>query len=168
KEDLFGMGLFYNFGFDVPQYNGNISGVRWKNKVDEVERAYGYTYDPMNRLTGADYIAGGTGNWAQEADRFEVGNLEYDLNGNILRLHRNGLFRHLPLEEAEYGITDQLAYKYKGNQLVAVNDATITPEATRNDFKDNGSKGNHDNPEYDYDENGNMIHDGNKEIDITY
>ena len=167
-EDLFGMELFYNYGFEKPQFNGNISGARWKNKVDEQERAYGYTYDAMNRLTGADYIAGQTGAWTEEADRFEVGNLKYDMNGNILNLHRNGLFRHTSGEIPEYGITDQLSYKYKGNQLMAVNDAIDTPEETENDFKDKGSKGSLENPEYDYDRNGNLTRDGNKGITVAY
>src|SRR5690606_30488103 len=116
KDDLFGMELSYNEGFEVPQYNGNISGARWKNAVDNTERAYGYTYDPMNRLTGADYVAGGPGGWTKEEERFEVGNIGYDHNGNILALDRNGLFRHTMGEAPEYGITDQLSYHYKGNQ----------------------------------------------------
>src|SRR5690606_4961642 len=93
RGDLFGMELSYEDGFEVPQYNGNISGARWKNAVDNTERAYGYTYDAMNRLTGADYVAGGPSGWVHEEERFEVGNISYDANGNIQTLHRNGVFR---------------------------------------------------------------------------
>src|SRR5690606_27003689 len=165
---LFGMELSYNEGFEVPQYNGNISGARWKNAVDNTERAYGYTYDAMNRLTGADYVAGVPGGWEHEEERFEVGNISYDHNGNILALGRSGLFRHTMGEAPEYGITDQLTYHYKGNQLMAVNDAMDTPLETKSDFKDNGSKGNLENPEYAYDANGNMTWDGNKGITVEY
>src|SRR5690606_12894701 len=168
RGDLFGMELSYEDGFEVPQYNGNISGARWKNAVDNTERAYGYTYDAMNRLTGADYVAGAPGGWVHEEERFEVGNIRYDHNGNILALDRNGLFRHTMGEAPEYGITDQLSYHYRGNQLMAVNDAMDTPEGNASDFRDNGSKGTLENPEYTYDANGNMTWDGNKGITVTY
>ena len=72
------------------------------------------------------------------------------------------------MEAPEYGITDQLDYHYRGNQLMAVNDATETPEGNVSDFKDNGSKGDLNNPEYDYDANGNMIRDDNKGITVSY
>jgi len=60
---------------------------------------------------------------------------------------------------------DDLTYHYKGNTLRGVDDAlSCQPE---NDFTDNGhyfSQGT----EYLYDDNGNMITDKNKGIDITY
>src|SRR5690606_16918695 len=68
----------------------------------------------------------------------------------------------------EYGITDQLSYHYRGNQLMAVNDAIDTPLEIKSDFKDNGSKGTLESPEYTYDANGNMIADGNKGITVDY
>src|SRR5690606_12788604 len=74
----------------------------------------------------------------------------------------------LPMEAAEYGVTDQLTYHYRGNQLMAVNDAMDTPEGNASDFRDNGSKGSLNNPEYAYDANGNMTADGNKGITVTY
>jgi hypothetical protein len=49
------MELNYETMFDVPQYNGNIAGVKWKNKSDGKERSYGYLYDPLNRFMMADY-----------------------------------------------------------------------------------------------------------------
>jgi hypothetical protein len=40
------------------QYNGNISAMQWKSnnlKDAAVEKIYGFTYDPLNRLTEAKY-----------------------------------------------------------------------------------------------------------------
>src|SRR5690606_18113535 len=148
RGDLFAMELSYEGGFAVPQYNGNISGARWKNAADNTATAYGYTYDAMNRLTGADYVAGGPGGWVHEEDGFEVGNIRDDHNGNILALDRNGLFRHTMGEAPEYGTTDQLSYHYRGNQLMAANDAIDTPLETKRDFKDNSPKGDPNIPEY--------------------
>ncbi len=67
--DLFGMQIDYhsndftrplsnistpNYGED--QYNGNIKGVRWKNKVlDNTEQTYSYYYNKNNWLTDAIY-----------------------------------------------------------------------------------------------------------------
>ncbi|MBK6484635.1 MAG: hypothetical protein IPG01_16230 [Chitinophagaceae bacterium] len=58
------MELHYDDGYsliDAPsQFSGNISWIVWKSSIDEAKRAYGYTYDPMNRLQKAVYgtIAG--------------------------------------------------------------------------------------------------------------
>jgi phenylalanyl-tRNA synthetase beta subunit len=37
------------------QYNGNMSGTVWKSKGDQEKRKYNFTYDNVNRLTGADF-----------------------------------------------------------------------------------------------------------------
>jgi hypothetical protein len=37
------------------QYNGNIEGTVWKSAGSNVNRKYGFTYDPVNRLTAAGF-----------------------------------------------------------------------------------------------------------------
>ncbi|MEM7552408.1 MAG: hypothetical protein AAF363_22180, partial [Bacteroidota bacterium] len=51
--DLFGMELSYTSGIGTPQYNGNISGISWKNILSASGSAYAYEYDALNRLTQA-------------------------------------------------------------------------------------------------------------------
>ena len=51
----FGMELNYDWGFMNPEFNGNISGVKWRSSGDGEKRAFGYSYDKVNRLMGADF-----------------------------------------------------------------------------------------------------------------
>lgn len=50
SKDLWGLQLSYDCGFAVPQFNGNLSGQKWRSQRDGVARAYGYGYDGANRL----------------------------------------------------------------------------------------------------------------------
>ncbi len=112
--DLFSLSLHYEQGFAVPQYNGNITGQRWRGR-DGVERAYGYLYDGANRLLQGDYVArtATSGPWAEELQRYALRRVRYDENGNILGMQRRGLVqqptRRLP---AQCGWVDKLAHSY--------------------------------------------------------
>ncbi|MBB5395087.1 DUF6443 domain-containing protein [Mucilaginibacter sp. AK015] len=70
----------------TPQYNGNISSISWqslaKSPMVQERRGYVYSYDAMNRLTGAGYRSP-SGN-----DKFSEA-ITYDELGNILTLNRN-------------------------------------------------------------------------------
>jgi RHS repeat-associated protein len=152
--DLFGMKLLYNDIADkdvldgTEQYNGNISGMIWNAQsiATETVRAYGFTYDKINRLTAADY-GEYTSTWDDTDIKYNVPGISYDKNGNILSLIRYG----------ETGEIDNLSYAYENsnysNRLNAVNDA-----ATADGFSNAGSGTN----EYTYDFNGNMTNDDNK------
>ncbi len=173
--DLWGLRLSYDCGFQVPQYNGNISGQQWRSKADGVARAYGYGYDKTNRLTRGDYVAQtAAGTWSNERQNYGMG-MNYDANGNIQRLVRNGLVASathtLP---NQFGRVDQLAYTYQGNRLLAVDD-TITGNALAHttayngaqtslagDFLEKTSYRQTGQVEYGYDANGSMIRDSNK------
>ncbi|MGV3504040.1 MAG: DUF6443 domain-containing protein, partial [Adhaeribacter sp.] len=173
KKDLFGLELSYEQGFDKQYFNGNISGIRWKSYRDNVQRAYGYHYDSLNRIRQADFRAlepltqtwttgqvGGQGH-------FDVSSIGYDLNGNILSMQRRGLTGILSGQN-QYGPLDQLSYVYQGNQLIAVDDEVVTPE-NKGDFEDNGKKFDGIKAEFGYDANGNMNADQNKgTTDIVY
>lgn len=162
--DLFGMELYYDYGFDKTWHNGNIAGVKWKGSQDDVTCAYGYDYDFVGRLKGADYIAGGTANWSSEADRFDVGNINYDDNGNILGVARNGSINLPGVGIETFGKIDDLTYTYIGNQLLTVEDQ-LAAAPVRMDFSNRKSIAE----EYKFDENGNMLVDENKGMgNITY
>ncbi len=151
--DLFGMELMYDTINDLTsltasnQYNGNISAIKWKGAHYNILSAYGFEYDDINRLESADYGTNSGSSWTDES-KFNVYNLCYDKNGNIENLRRDGAS----------GQMDNLVYSYEGNQLARVDDNTTTADSLLG-FKD-GYKG----VDYDFDANGNLIQDLNKDI----
>src|SRR5690606_4638164 len=108
--DFFGMEFGYNndlgIGTFTPQYNGNISATKWSANLglglpylnEPTERAYKFTYDPMNRLRAANY-ATKSGSWADRSSFGEM--MDYDLNGNITSLLRNNA-KGAPLDSLIY------------------------------------------------------------------
>jgi len=160
----FGMDLSYDFGFEKNQLNGNIAGVKWRSKSSEKQRAYGFEYDAVNRLKIADYNQKGgvETNWSKTESNFST-NYGYDDNGNILNLTRKGVVA------GTIATIDQLTYAYtnsgKSNRLQYVSDDVN--DLGQGDFTDM----NEGMDDYDYDANGNMSQDKNKDIDagdITY
>lgn len=198
NSNWFGMVLNYDFGFESSDvdfgqqssggiggtttpyglYNGNISGWKWRAKGDGEQRAYGFEYDRLNRLTYADFNqlnpAAGTDVWDKSIQTtsntidFSMGGtdnyrMNYDANGNIMSMLQNGLKLN------NSSIIDELTYHYQSssNKLAKVTDASSHPfgGAGLGDFKD-GSNGGDD---YEYDGNGNLNLDNNKDIsNITY
>ncbi|GAA3980243.1 RHS repeat-associated core domain-containing protein [Hymenobacter antarcticus] len=145
-----------------------------------MQRAYGYAYDPLNRLLQGDFVAraGGapstTGAWTAELDNYRMAFVSYDDNGNITTLRRRGLLANATHATAkQFGPVDQLTYAYAGNRLQAVDDAVRTnqlprplnyngaPASLAGDFQEGGT---HLNQEYLYDANGNLTQDRNKGI----
>ncbi|MGV3642367.1 MAG: DUF6443 domain-containing protein [Adhaeribacter sp.] len=173
KKDLFGLELNYDHGFDKAYFNGNISGMRWKSYRDNIQRAYGYHYDSLNRIRQADFRAldpllqTWTAEQFQTEGNFDVGGIRYDLNGNILSMQRWGFLSSLSGQH-QYGPLDQLRYTYQANRLIAVDDELET-KANPNDFEDNGKKFDGIKAEFGYDANGNLKYNSNKAIiGITY
>jgi len=185
--DLFSLSLHYERGFSLGygQYNGNLTGQTWRGR-DGVQRAYGYVYDPLNRIRQGDFVARtsafgapSVGAWNQEQDRYRLSFVSYDDNGNIKTLRRRGLLQTANrLQGAQYGPTDELTYAYAGNRLQAVDDAVTgnqlpaapgyhgAPTSLAGDFQEAGV---HLAQEYRYDANGNLLRDQNKGItDILY
>ncbi|WP_243765890.1 RHS repeat domain-containing protein [Polaribacter cellanae] len=137
-------------------YNGNISETHWRTKNDNKLRAYGYSYDALNRITKAQYKAGT--NFTEEIGAFDLKNVKYDYNGNIHRLVRKSGNSVLTAGE----LTDILSYSYYedglSNRLSKVKDnSTIHPEKGFDD-------GTNTNNDYNYDLNGNLTKDENKKI----
>jgi len=167
--DFFGAELLYNEGFEAlngtamngaAMYNGNISGIKWKNgSSGSTQKGYGFIYDQINRLTTSKYGEGTS--YTTNVNRYDE-NLTYDKNGNIRKLFRNG-----QISTGVFGNIDSLGYKYPGtgNQLWATGDI-VTDVAGRGDFFD-GTNG-YSTKEYYYDKNGNIWLDRNKKMKTVY
>lgn len=158
--DLFGYKINYNTveGIETPnldfpdlkvkpRYNGNIAEVSWKTLTQENEplKRYGYSYDVMNRLSAGFYQKEGN-----ESAKEYFEKLDYDLNGNILRLRRS--------EGTITGVTyatmvDNLKYDYSGNRLTKVTDEQLNPSG----YPLGGN-------DISYDNNGNMLNQLDKNI----
>ena len=169
--DLFHLELKYdnpvNFGSGdaAPQYNGNIAQIIWQSRGRE-KQTYGFKYDYLDRLTHANYAEYPSAGGFSENDRFTT-SYTYDPRGNILSLTREGMYWDGNCWQE--GEIDDLAYTYVGlgapisNQLESIHDSA--PAASKDEgFIDNTGSG----AKYQYDENGNMIFDPNKGMDIVY
>jgi RHS repeat-associated protein len=151
--EKFGETLYYQ---DSPYgnacYNGNIAAETFGAGDD---KRYSFSYDQMNRLTGA--TNGSNGNFAEE-----VGS--YDKNGNIKRIQRNGYVYDYS-HNVTQGPIDDLTLNYNGNHLKSVSDATDQSTViTTNDFLDKQDEAHPDDAEYRFDANGNLTADLNKGV----
>ncbi len=175
-EDLFAMQFVYDANFahsnsagllyNSPNYLSNLSVSSWISKRDHVLRGYLYTYDRFSQLLAANYFGNHSNGLMNENGRYEVQNLNYDLNGNLLSMHQHGLINSKLLSAAtSYDWIDQLHYTYNGNQLLSVTDASLFTMPGYNHFLDRNTKGS----DYLYDVNQRLIADKNKLIQlITY
>jgi RHS repeat-associated protein len=127
------------------RFNGNISQMLWNSKTDKA-RAYGFDYDPLNRLTGARY---GDGPGSSNNQNHFRTDFDYDANGNITNLQRN----------MDNTLIDDLDYTYysNSNRLQSVTDASGN---TAGYVPNTG--------QYLYDANGNMTYDPSKKINVSY
>jgi len=156
KSSLFALKLNYNKPEQgltgvKPLYNGNISEQIWTSGIDNKKRGYGYVYDGANRLVLGSFKDPDL-NSVSKASLFDE-KLEYDKNGNILKLDRNGA--------SLAGVTtviDKLTYGYESgsNRLSTVRDASGNQEG----FKQVNTTG----ADYAYDEFGNLTSDKHKKI----
>lgn len=173
----FGMELNYDWGFDSKNYNGNIAGTRWRSRGDGVQRAYGYTYDKVNRILSADYgqLDGSTFEDNAQGMNFDMlmgdvatGRSAYDANGNILAMKQWGwkLGGSTIIDDLIYEYYSQ--FDYGRNALKSVTDRVNDRFSKLGDFKETGL-GYIGGPiwDYVYDDNGNMIMDINKNIHTT-
>ena len=148
---LFGFAIGYNtpsIDGATALFNGNISETVWNTADTNTQSNYVYTYDALNRITAA----------TSDSGNYNLSGVTYDKVGNIQTLNRIGY-------KDSFGEIDKLSYQYDaGNKLLSVTDTAnaLLKEAGFND-------GNIAGDDYDYDLNGNMIIDNNKQIsEITY
>ena len=154
--DLFGMLICYNktdgMGSLAPSqglYNGNIVGMEWNIKNDMV-RGYQFSYDGLNRLLNANYADGAS--LADHTGYYSEAVSVYDKNGNIKNLQR--YYNNTQVDNLSY------AYFTKTNQLQKITD-TGTPSSDVDDYPGTSQ-------DYTYDANGNMDHDGSRNMNIDY
>ncbi len=177
--DLFGMELMYDNhqsqAGSTPQYNGNVSEAMWQTNNPAIAgnglgvRGYAYHYDPVNRISSADYRTYGGSGWAVNLKDFSADGITYDVNGNLLHMNRKGRTSAPGASNETWGPLDNLSYSYDGNHLVAVDDAATT--ASTHDFHDTTGSytAGSSSDEYTYDLMGNLYSDRNKGITgITY
>jgi RHS repeat-associated protein len=172
----FSMELSYEYGFQGNQLNGNIAGIKWRTRGDDRSRAYGFGYDLANRLLYGDFNQLETGTWSRAAGldfRTKMGNgtdadMAYDENGNIKQM------QHWGLKGVQSTQIDNLSYKYldgdKSNRLLNVIDGFNDVSTKLGDFR-TSTRYNTIVPnksataiDYEYDANGNMVTDQNKDI----
>ncbi|MGO4292713.1 RHS repeat-associated core domain-containing protein [Chitinophaga sp. RAB17] len=158
-QNWFGQDLSYDYGFTANQYNGNIAGAKWKSRGDGIARAYGYSYDKVNRLTVADFTQQNSGsiNWTNDQKNFSVSGLAYDANGNIQFMTQKGM------NGTTIQTIDSLKYGYQtsSNKLSFVTDRKNNTQGLLGDFKEIN---NNETIDYTYDANGNLTSDANKNI----
>ncbi|MET1260647.1 DUF6443 domain-containing protein [Flagellimonas sp. DF-77] len=157
SDDLWGFRIKYNDIADTSKklFNGNISETLWASKSvnpgtpgNPVSSRYTYTYDALNRIKTA----------IDDTGHYNVNNISYDKNGNILSLTRQGQLSENP-SSSVFGVMDDLAYSYdNGNQLLAVDDQNAIGEDYG--FVDRANT----TIEFGYDVNGNITSDLNRGI----
>jgi RHS repeat-associated protein len=130
---------------DGTLFDGNIRRQYWKSNIDGKQRAYAYKYDGASRLTSATYAS------TQAGENYALNSVNYDANGNITSLSRNGF-----KSNNTFGLIDSLKYTYNpnSNKILKVDD--LSNEIAS--FKD--VAGN----DYDYWLDGSLKKDNNKEI----
>ncbi len=166
-----------SFGDASPCWNGNISAMEWSSpefptSTGNFWQSYSYTYDGLQRLTGAAYseCAGITARSPVERELMNARDYScsyaYDLHGNVTSLRRKGMASVVCdgcLNYITYGDIDNLSLSYDGNRLVKVTDtADPLTYAGAMDFRDGVDKP----VEYAYDKNGNLTADLNKGINL--
>src|SRR5690606_18583074 len=102
-ENLFGFEIRYNDPTaGTPLYNGNISQTFWNTLSENptnnpVSNQYTYSYDALNRITGA----------VDNTTNYNLSGITYDQNGNITKLLRKG---HTNEAVTSFGTMDNLIY----------------------------------------------------------
>ncbi len=120
QDDLFGMDILYEEGFTdlgaEALYDGNVSGIRWQTSVNTGIRGYAYEYAHLNWLKNANYGELENDYWSRYLGRYNVEDINYDMNGNITRMQRQGLF-YQSGGSSLYQEIDVMDYAYTGNQF---------------------------------------------------
>lgn len=168
---FFGEQIAYDKGFTSKLYNGNAAGMIWKGAgTGAQKRFYGYSYDKANRLTWAEF-----GQWESSANQWDksntdysVSNITYNQNGNLLTQTQKGPGYVSSSSSISMVDMDVLQYTYPSvvsNKLSSVTDQNSGTTTIGPDFHDGSNSGN----DYEYDDNGNLTRDWNKNISsITY
>jgi RHS repeat-associated protein len=164
-----------------PQYTSQITGTTWRGISDGEVRKYDFDYDANNRILKADFkqfdgssfITSSIVNYSMKVGDGITPSIAYDVNGNILSIQQYGLkLNSSPL-------IDDLHYTYqnegRSNKLQNVIDRVNDAQTKLGDFRTSNQHLQYSlkqdpltNPntivDYDYDANGNLKFDYNKDI----
>jgi RHS repeat-associated protein len=154
---LFGESITYSETSPLgatPQYNGNISGVTWRNKIEQSGvpgvttggQGYAFNYDNVDRLMQSSY---------------------YTQTGNTFTLNTTGALTEKINAYDEMGNIDTLQRRDKNGNLL--NSLTYNYPSMSNQLQsitDGGAQ--NISGTFTYDGNGNMTSDSRKGITITY
>ncbi|MCG8332201.1 MAG: hypothetical protein MI974_31235, partial [Chitinophagales bacterium] len=152
--------------------------MRWK-VTDRSVKQYNFTYDPLDRMTSANYgyytvspVPPSAPPGSQPipifvaSEEYSVVTASYDAVGNLTGIIRNGMVPGVEcLEPTEI---DNLTLKYdvQTNHLkYALDNAKIGDRL--HGFKPGGGGNGSGLPPYSYDDNGNLTHDPHKGISIS-
>lgn len=133
---------------NAERYDGNISETVFKHRVGTSPsysmqtNTWSYDYDGLKRLTDANHFAGSS--QTSSLTDTEQG-IDYDLNGNMTALKRYN----------SSGLENDLSFLHTGNRMTSLTDANAV-------WSGAGAKA------FTYDVNGNMTHDGRKDLDIQW
>lgn len=135
-------------------YDGNIRQIVWKSKYDVTKKTYKYFYDQLNQLRGAYYDYGESLS-SNNISKFNI-SVGYDLQGNIKSLYRYG---------GNGQAVDDLDFHYD----LPGQDRDLPEFANNIHFiveSSSGAEGftNSASNFFDYDDNGNLIQDDNRNI----
>jgi len=163
--DLFALKMNYDqtdYTSSQPLFNGRIAEILWNtSSVDpstgeqKIKRAYTYQYDALNRLTKGEFKKQSGVN---HNNFYNLNEVIYDKNGNISSLKRSGVD---PSSGSFLSLMDDLNYTYTGNQLTDILE-------DGNHYVGFADKTNIQTGDYEYDSNGNLTKDFNKDMTIDY
>ncbi|MCU0323718.1 MAG: DUF6443 domain-containing protein [Spirosomaceae bacterium] len=143
--DIFGLKLDYH---ETGQFfDGKLHKQTWKTASQANNRGFTYGYDGFKRLQDAAYS--GIGN-----ENYSLSGMNYDANGNILTLQRNGL-----TGSNTWGPIDMLGYNYftASNRLSYISEGALNTIG----FKDTGGTA-----DYTYYSDGSLKSDNNRGITL--
>jgi RHS repeat-associated protein len=169
--NYFGMELAYETlgtNFSYGRIDGNISGISWKTRGDNIQRKYEYVYDARGQFSQAvfkqkNYSGAG---WTDDKANFSTSVL-YDINGNITNKIQHGIVPGMGV-----ALIDFMTYTYDkngwSNRLVRVDDNLVQGlNGKLGDFKDGTSNATGGGNDYTYNEDGQLTADLNKEIGVA-
>ena len=108
-------------GNNTTQWSGNISAQQWSVTGDIIAHRYAFEYDGVSRLSSASYSGLSGADYSCS--------YTYDRNSNLKTMVRKGL-----LNSGLYGIIDNKAYVYDGNQLISDGSSY----SVQSEYDDNG------------------------------
>jgi RHS repeat-associated protein len=155
----FGISLHHEEGYVNTSLDGKIAGVVWRRKgAGDASMSYGFQYDALGRMKEAFFTQNKGGQWTQNEKNYTVDNLNYDESGNILSMRTSASYL------GQTKVIDNLTYTYNPNSYTLKKVTDAAGDNQQGDFKGNNATGD----DYTYDENGSLLNDANKKVQISW